>query len=269
MKITLPWMSRADKRRWRSAAGLKDLGALVAAWLIGDIASQPGYQPHCGPDEETQHLIPVLVAVNRLGFVTDSSQPGFAGYGYDHHWWEQRAAVSGLVDDPELRDRLVAAAELAGLTVVQHDMTPRRHAEGVPVTRSLGRARTHFGGFLSVRDLRTVWQPEIIGRRAFEKVTAAWQLTLIDPEWGRDDVLWEALAEVVRQYRLEDVERQARKAREALTHENLCRRYANPFLARPMVKEWHENRLNAAIEEAKLSGCTEAAIALVVGCECD
>ncbi|MFF7258609.1 DUF6919 domain-containing protein [Streptomyces microflavus] len=267
--MKFPWMSRADKRRWRSAENLQELGHLVASWLIGDLASQPGYQPNCGPDEETQHLIPVLVAVNRLGFVTDGSQPAFAGYGYDNHWWEQRAAVSGVVDDPQLRDRLVAAAEVAGLTVVQHDMTPRRHAEGVPVTRSLGRARTHFGRFLPVRDLRTVWQPEIIGRRTFEKVAAAWQLTLIDPEWGRDDVLWEALAEVVRQYRLEDVERQARKGREALTHENLCSRYANPFLARPMVKEWHDERLNKAIEEAKLSGCTEAAIELAVGCECD
>ena len=267
--MKLPWMSGRDKRRWRSAAGLHDLGSLVASWLIGDIASQPGYQPNCGPEEETQHLIPVLVAVNRLGYVTDSSQPGFAGYGYDHHWWEQRAAVSGLVDDPQLRDRLVAAAELAGLTVVQHDMRPRRHAEGVPVTRSLGHVYTAFGRFLPVRDLRTIWPPQIIGRRAFDKVTGAWQLTLIDPKWGRDDALWEALAEVVRQYRLEAVEKEARLSREALTHDNLCRRYANPFLARPLVKEWHAERLNTAIDEAKLSGCTEADIALVVGCECD
>ena len=267
--MKLPWMSRADKRRWRSAESLQDLGALVASWLIGDIASQPGYQPHCGPDEETRHLIPVLVAVNRLGYVTDGSQPGHNGFGVNGHWWEQRAAVSGLVDDPELRDRLVAAAEVAGLTVVQHDLTPRRHAEGVPVTRCLGRVHTRFGGFLSARHLRGVWQPEIIGRRAFEKVTAAWQLTLIDPEWGRDDVLWEALAEVVRRYRLEDVERQARLRREALTHENLCRRYANPFLARGLVQEWHDEKVQAAIEEAKLSGCTDADIALVVGCECD
>ncbi|MFD5899647.1 DUF6919 domain-containing protein [Streptomyces sp. NPDC060366] len=269
MKLRLPWMSREDKRCWRSAAGLRDLGSLVAAWLIGDIASQPGYQPKCGPDEETWHLIPVLVAVNRLGYVTDGSQPGFDGPGDDGQRWLQRAAVSGLVDDPQLRDRLVAAAKMAGLTVVQHDMTPRRHAEGIPVTKSGGHDYTWFGRFLPVRDLQTVWQPEIIGRRAFGKVAGAWQLTLIDPEWGRDDVLWEALAEVVRQYRLEDVERQARKAREALTHENLCRRFANPFLARPMVKEWHEERLNAAIDEAKLSGCTDAAIELVVGCECD
>ncbi|MCX4682463.1 hypothetical protein OG413_45880 [Streptomyces sp. NBC_01433] len=256
-------MSRADKRRWRSAENLQELGHLVASWLIGDLASQPGYQPNYGPDEETQHLIPVLVAVNRLGFVTDSSQPGFAGYGYDHHWWEQRAAVSGLVDDPELRDRLVAAAEVAGLTVVQHDMTPRRHAEGVPVTRSLGRARTHFGGFLPVRDLRTVWQPEIIGRRAFDKVAAAWQFTLIDPEWGRDDVLWEALAEVVRQYRLEAVEAKVQEARRVLSPDHLVKRYAFPDRAVGLLKEQLDTELDAAIDEAKLSGCTDADIELV------
>lgn len=261
--MKLPWMSGADKRRWRSAESLQDLGALVASWLIGDIASQPGYQPHCGPEEETQHLIPVLVAVNRLGFVTDGSQPGLAGYGYDHHWWEQRAAVSGMVDDPELRDRLVAAAELAGLTVVQHDMTPRRHAEGVPATRSLGRVHTRFGGFLPVRDLRTVWQPEIIGRRVFDKVVAAWQLTLIDPEWGRDDVLWEALAEVVRRYRLEAVERKVRRARVVLDPAYLKEHYAYPDLARGSLKERLDTELDAAIDEAKLSGCTDADIELV------
>lgn len=196
--VTLPWMSRADRRRWRSAATLQDLGILTASWLIGDIASQPGYQPKCGPDEETQHLIPVLAAVNRLGYVTDASQPGCDGPGYDGQRWLQRAAVSGLVDDPQLRDCLVAAAELVGLTIVQHDMTPGRHAEGVPVTRSQGRDHTAFGRYLSVRDLRTIWPPQIIGRRAFDRVAEAWQLTLIDPEWGREDVLWEVLAEVVR-----------------------------------------------------------------------
>jgi hypothetical protein len=267
--MKLPWMSRTDKRRWRSAAGLHDLGSLVASWLTGDIASQPGYQPNCGPDEETQHLIPVLVAVNRLGYVTDASQPGENAFGTNGRWWEQRAAVSGLVDDPQLRDRLVAAAELAGLTVVQHGMTPRRHAEGVPVTRCEGHVYTAFGSFLPIRDLRAVWPPHIIGRRAFGKVAEAWQLTLIDPEWGRDDVLWEALAEVVRQYRLEAFALWAVEAREALSHENLCRRYANPFLARPLVKGWYDELLNTAIDEAKLSGCTDADIARASGCTCD
>ena len=136
--------------------------------------------------------------IGPLGYVTDASQPGCDGPGYDGQRWLQRAAVSGLVDDPQLRDCLVAAAELVGLTIVQHDMTPGRHAEGVPVTRSQGRDHTAFGRYLSVRDLRTIWPPQIIGRRAFDRVAEAWQLTLIDPEWGREDVLWEVLAEVVR-----------------------------------------------------------------------
>ncbi|MEV0580896.1 hypothetical protein [Streptomyces sp. NPDC050392] len=261
--MKLPWMSRADKRRWRSAENLQDLGSLVASWLIGDITSQPGYQPNYGPDEETQPLLPVLVAVNRLGFVTDQSQPGSAGYGYDHHWWEQRAAVSGLVDDPKLRDRLVAAAEVAGLTVVQHDMTPRRHAEGIPVTRCLGSVRTAFGRFMTVRDLRTVWQPEMIGRRTFDKVAAAWQITLIDPEWGREDVLWAALAEVVRQYRLEVVEEKARQARATLDHDRLMERYQFPERARGVLEKHLGAELDAAIDDARLSGCTDVDIELV------
>ncbi|GAA1376675.1 DUF6919 domain-containing protein [Streptomyces beijiangensis] len=258
-------MNRADRRRWGSAENLQELGHLVASWLIGDIASQPGYQPHCGPEEETQRLIPVLVAVNRLGFVTDGSQPGENGFGTNGRWWEQRAAVSGLVDDPQLRDRLVAAAEVAGLIVVQHDMTPRRHAEGVPVTRSQGRVYTVFGCFLPVRSLRTIWEPEIIGHRTFDKVTAAWQLTLVDPEWARDDVLWEALAEVVRQYRLDAVEKTVREAQRMLDPEYLKRQYAYPDRARGHVQACVDEALAEVIDEAKLSGCTDADIALATG----
>lgn len=263
--MKLPWMSGRDRRRWHSARTLKDLGSLVAAWLTGDIASQPGYQPNCGPDEETAHLIPILVAVNRLGYVTDSSQPAYDGPGYDGQRWIQRAAVSGLVDDRQLRDRLVAAAEMAGLTVVQHDMTPRRHSEGIPVTKVGGHDYTWFGRHLRIDDLRTLWPKKFIDFRAYDRVIEAWQLTLVDPEWGREDVLWEALAEVVRQYRLEAVEKVARQVREALSPESLRRRYADPDRARGHVQEWCDAVLNDAIDEARLSGCADADIALVTG----
>ncbi|GHH56164.1 DUF6919 domain-containing protein [Streptomyces candidus] len=199
-------MSRADRARWRSAETLHDLGALVASWLVGDIASQPGYQPRYGPDEETRHLLPVLTAVNRLGYVTDCSQPGESRVGVDGQWWEQRAAVSGLVGDRQLRDRLVAAAESAGLLVVQHDTTPREHAEGIPVTFSRGRSYTFFGRFMAARDLLTLWPADLISAPALGTVLSAWQFTIIDPVWGRDDVLWEALTGVVRLYRLDAVE---------------------------------------------------------------
>ncbi|GGZ19658.1 DUF6919 domain-containing protein [Streptomyces nitrosporeus] len=42
MKLRIPWMSRADRRRWRSARTVADLGELMALWLEGEIASRPG-----------------------------------------------------------------------------------------------------------------------------------------------------------------------------------------------------------------------------------
>ncbi|GAA3372255.1 hypothetical protein GCM10017744_103040 [Streptomyces antimycoticus] len=51
--MPLPWMSRADRRRWKSARTVLDLGWLMARWLEGEIASRPGYQPRFGPDKES------------------------------------------------------------------------------------------------------------------------------------------------------------------------------------------------------------------------
>jgi hypothetical protein len=201
MLLRLPWITWAERRRWRSATTLHDLGACTASWLLGEIASQPGYAPGYGPDEETEHLVPVLAAVNRLGYVTDNSQPGVDEFGRDGRYWTQQAAVCGLVYDPLLCMRLVEAAYGAGLTVVLHAArAPGEHAEGVLVTAVGGVPFTWFGRYLSARDLRTLWPEDLISPRAWEHITASWQLTLIDPVCGRDDVLWEALEGVVRQY---------------------------------------------------------------------
>lgn len=117
----LPWMSRSDRRSWRSARTISDLGELMALWLEGKIASRPGYQPRYGPDDETAHLVPTLAALCRAGYVTTCSQPGFAGTGADGLWWEQRAAAELVVTDPALVHRLVDAAYAAGLSVRIND----------------------------------------------------------------------------------------------------------------------------------------------------
>ncbi|MDQ3275031.1 MAG: hypothetical protein M3Q39_08390 [Actinomycetota bacterium] len=102
-------MSRADADAWYRARSLADLGELTARWLEGGIGSRPGYQPRCGPDVETRRLIPTLAALNRGGYLTNSSQPGEAPtVGYDGRLWSQRAAVSGFTDRATL-DRIHAA----------------------------------------------------------------------------------------------------------------------------------------------------------------
>ena len=135
-------MSTADRRAWEAARTLADLGELTAQWLEGAIASQPAYTPGCGPDPETAPLIPVLACCNRAGYVTNGSQPGEAGTGYDGAWWEQRAAVEGFAS-PAVAERIWEAAEPAGLTVIAHAPAtlPRwriRYDQAVPVTRAPG-----------------------------------------------------------------------------------------------------------------------------------
>src|SRR6059058_4543261 len=120
-------MSKAERKLWASANTLEDLANLTARWLEGDLDSQPGYQPHHGPDNETVSLIPTLARLNRAGFLTSNSQPGNSEcVGYDGATWAQRAVVDGWVS-PGLAEGLVAAARDAGLIVVTNTV-PRRFA---------------------------------------------------------------------------------------------------------------------------------------------
>ncbi len=148
VKPTLPWMSRSDRRCWRSAQTVADLGALMALWLEGDLRSWPGYMPGCGPDEETAHLVPSLAALNRAGFLTIASQPGEAGVGHDGSWWEQRAAVEGFVSDRTLYHRLLDAAEAADLTVAVHDAQAGVDDPAITVTTVDGEPYTAFASWL-------------------------------------------------------------------------------------------------------------------------
>ena len=191
-------MSAADRRAWEAARTLDDLGELTARWLEGGIASQPAYAPGYGPDPETTPLIPLLARCNRAGYVTCGSQPGEAGPGYDGAWWEQRAAVEGFAT-PALAERICDAAEAAGLTVIAHAPAtlPRRrirYDRAVPVTRREARPCTWFGAQLSRRHLRDSWTGYgICHPDTVTALCAAWQVSVVDPGWGRNDRLWPVL----------------------------------------------------------------------------
>lgn len=189
--MRLPWMSRSDRRRWRSASTLAELGELMALWLEGEIESQPGYQPRYGPDDETQELIPVLAAACRAGYVTTQSQPGAREIGWDGAFWTQRAAVDGFVRDPQLLRRLVDAAEEAGLDIVIRDQLDKPGEGAVPATTRDGEVVTAFGGALSARDLRLIWDG--CSSEALDDVFTATQVTLIDPDFGPSSRLWTVL----------------------------------------------------------------------------
>ncbi|MEU3220116.1 hypothetical protein [Streptomyces sp. NPDC006971] len=192
--MRLPWMSRADRRRWSSARTVAELGELMALWLEGEIASRPGYQPRFGPDEETAHLVPVLAALCRAGYVTTCSQPGLAELGFDGRWWEQRAAVELVVTDPALQRRLVEAARAAGMLVRVNDY--RRGGvqdQPVVVTTADGEPFTAFGGRIGRADMRIQW-PEL-GRQLYGRVAHGTYVSVVAPEYGpAGERLWEILA---------------------------------------------------------------------------
>lgn len=188
-------MSKADCRAWQAARTLADLGELTAQWLEGRIASQPGY---CGPsDIEDPALVPLLARLNRAGFVTTGSQIGETGPG-----WEQRAAVEGFADE-EMARLLQLAAIDAGLTCVLHapDELPRwryRYGKSVTVTRVNGARFTGFGVQIPRRHIRDAHLGYgMCDREAVDAIEAAWQVTIIDPEWGRTDVLWRVLEQAI------------------------------------------------------------------------
>ena len=191
--MKLPWMSRADRRRWRSARTAVDLGELMARWLEGEIASRPGYQPRFGPDEETAHLVPSLAALCRAGYVTTCSQPGFAGTGADGLWWEQRAAVELVVTDHTRLPRLLGAARAAGMLVRVNDH--RRGGvrdEPVVVTTRDGEPVTAFGGRIGRADMAIQWTG--LDRGLYDQVAHGTYVSIAAPEYGpAGERLWVVL----------------------------------------------------------------------------
>jgi hypothetical protein len=187
---------KSDLAAWQSARTLADLGELTARWVEGTLASQPGY---CGTsDIEDPAMVPVLARLNRAGFVTVASQAGSDGPGYDGAHWQQRAAVQGFAG-LEFAMKLGTAARRADLVVIAHDPALLRrwrygYDRSGAVTARAGRERTWFGVQLPRRHIRDGWTGYgMCHRDAVDALCGAWQVTVIDPEWGRADALWRAL----------------------------------------------------------------------------
>jgi hypothetical protein len=180
-------MSPEEASRWLGARTLADLGELTAQWLEGKIASIPTVVPCTGPDKETIPLIPVLAAINRAGYITNFSQPGIAGDG-----WIQRASVSGFAS-PVTFAALCGAVAGADLMITAARAGPEDWPTTAPVTLSGGGECTWSGGAMSQDAIEDSYGGGTCHPAAVTALRKAWQVTLTDPEWGRDDVLWPAL----------------------------------------------------------------------------
>ena len=180
----------ATAARWAEAETFTDLCELTAQWLEGGLAFHPG--GYNEPDPETTELLAVLACLNRAGFLTDGSQPGIIAPGFDGVGWEQRAALQGYATDERVMRALVVMARVHGLLYVVHDPRDRIRQDPVVVTTRAGQPYTDFGVWLPPSNTRLTYG-DWCSREMEAAVNAAYQVTLIDPEWGRNDVLWPAL----------------------------------------------------------------------------
>ncbi len=182
----------AEVAAWREITTIRGLGDLTAQWLEGQLRyggpNNGGYRP----DHETASLVPALAAMNRAGFATEFSQPGEV-----RGSWLQRAAVSGFCDarTAEVLEAACLATELICLVYPPGVDVP----VDLPVSRDGGRAYTGAGMSVGVGEIVQLWA----GTCSYELAQAlanSHQVTIIDPAWGRDDLLWPAVLQALDAY---------------------------------------------------------------------
>ncbi len=179
-------ISGENAERWYNARSLADIGRLTALFLDEHLGQAPSYGGL--PGREIASLIAALIACNRAGFVTGNSQPGVP---IDAYGSGQRAWVSGFASSDVLA-QLRAAATGRGLMITIARAGEDNPGPFITVTLDYGEELTWAGGGQSRSELEDHYgrlcHPDAV--RAF---CDAWQVNIIDPEWGRNDVLWPAL----------------------------------------------------------------------------
>lgn len=197
---------RADADQWFRASTLRALGLLTADWLEGRNLYLPAYGATC-PDPETRDLIPALAAANRAGYVTNCSQPGHdPTLGYNGRMWRQLAAVSGFCDERTAASLIDTFAPHAGPDgLYLYAFTPGRRPHNrrgrfeIPATVHADPddpadewLMTVFGPPLSRRAVRSIYRGDL-PKAAIKALCCAWQVTIADTRYGRNDLLWPLL----------------------------------------------------------------------------
>jgi len=175
-------MDNTDDLTWATARTLDQLGELTARWLEGTVAEHAN--GHDVPDEETAPLVPTLIAINRAGVFTDFSQPG-------QPWDDgsaQRAALTGWCNE-ETRSRLAAVIGPTELILLAEQGVS---GVQIPVTYDVGEPFTWVGGALDADYLPDSY-PEV-HPDGIAAMAVNWHVTVIDPVWGRSDLLWPTVA---------------------------------------------------------------------------
>lgn len=175
---------------WRRARDLADLCELGARFVEGRLDRFPGWGAAC-TDDESVAVAQHLARVNRAGFLTVASQRGTRpGPGSDGRTERRRAFVAGFLAD---------AGRLAPLA----DRGLRTWAFGAretggdefPVGERGGEAFLLAGGAAGPDELE-LFRPAL-GARALAALARTSFCWVVDPVWGRDRRLWQALEDVL------------------------------------------------------------------------
>lgn len=134
------------------------------------------------PAHETKDLIPTLVMMNQFGFVTTCSQPGIPieeGSG-------QRAFIHGICS-AEMAGRICDL--LIGSDLVVVTFPPMTGSTGQIVVTLDGWSEFTWCGIHDSNAEADSYAEEV-GPELGELVRSSWTLQIIDPQWGRNDLLW-------------------------------------------------------------------------------
>lgn len=177
---------------WANARTMSDLCGLTERWLLGLARSQPSYPVPVDVDEgKAPGLTGTLVALNRSGYLTDSSTAGFDGTGYDGVHWRCHAAVSGFAATATV-ERITKVLRGTRFKVISNPLHRgwRRRFPGVPATVRENVVLAVSGRQLSAQDVADIYDG--CHQKAIDAVCSARRVTVYDPRPGSND-LWFAL----------------------------------------------------------------------------
>ncbi|NYJ04831.1 DUF6919 domain-containing protein [Petropleomorpha daqingensis] len=165
---------------WQQAGSVSRLRELTARFIEGRLRAHPHYLGATVAGE-TEHLVDVLAEINRAGLLTHNSQPG-----EDDEGWLQRAWVHGYATEAVV-DALAAGCLGTDLLVLA---LPPGVLDGarVCVTRDGAHEGTWAGAFDDPVSVFGTGSGQLAAQLA-----RLWCVDVIDPVWGRDDVLWAAV----------------------------------------------------------------------------
>jgi hypothetical protein len=175
-----------DRGAWRQATTLAAAGELTARWLEGQSEFQPATFT-ATYDDETAPIAVELAVLNRNGLFTKESQPGLRTGDL-----AQRQYVTGFCS-AESAAELLALSTRSELVTVAHAPGESSNA-AIPVTLDGGEVVTVLGSSENPVTEEQIqdWAGETNDAPAL-LLADSWYVEILDPAWGRDDVLLPAV----------------------------------------------------------------------------